>query len=452
MTVAERLAQHVAETRFETLPPIAVSAAKTFLLDTLGVAIAGSGTPGSEAVRAAAEGWGSGTEARVLGTALRLPAPAAAFVNAHHAHCQEFDCLHEPAVVHALSTVMPAVLAWAEREGGISGPDLLTALALGVDVAVTLGLNPRGRWQFFRPGTAGAFGAVAAAGKLARFDAARLADAFGLVYAQVSGTMQPHGEGKPLLPLQIGFSARNAVVAADLARAGLAGTRETFEGKRGYLALFEPGFDVAPLLAELGLISRISELSHKPFPSGRATHGLVDGLLRLKAEHRFAADEVEHVLLLASPLIAQLVGRPPLAEMSPSYARLCARYVGAVALLRDGVGLDDFGPEAMRDPATQALAARIVVAIDEQAQGNVLLPQDLAVRLKDGAVHRLHITATLGSPDRPLDRERQLAKFRACWAKSAARLPAEAADRVIDAVERIETLDDVRALARLAAA
>ena len=451
MTVAERLAQHVAETRFETLPPAAVDAAKTFLLDTLGVATAGSGTPGSDAVRAAAEGWGSGTEARVLGTALRLPAPAAAFVNAHHAHCQEFDCLHEPAVVHALSTVMPAALAWAERMGGITGRDFLTALALGVDVAVTLGLNPRGRWQFFRPGTAGAFGAVAAVGKLAGFNAARLADAFGLAYAQVSGTMQPHGEGKPLLPLQIGFSARNAVVAADLARADLAGTRETFEGKHGYIALFEPGFDLAPALAELGCVWRIAELSHKPFPSGRATHGLIDGLLRLKAAHGFAAEEVEQVLLLASPLIAQLVGRPPLAEMSASYARLCARYVGAVALLRGGVGLDDFGPEAMRDPAARSLAAKIVIAIDEQARGNVLLPQELAIRLKNGTVHRLHIADTLGSPDRPLDRERQLAKFRVCWAKSAARLPAEAADRVIAAVERIETLEDVRALARLAA-
>jgi len=215
--------------------------------------------------------------------------------------------------------------------------------------------------------------------------------------------------------------------------------------------LFKPGFDVGPALSELGRAWRIAELSHKPFPSGRATHGLIDGLLRLKAAHGFSAQEVEQVLLLASPLIAQLVGRPPLPDMSPSYARLCARYVGAVALLRGGVGLDDFSPEALRDPAMLALADKIVIAIDEQSQGNVLLPQDLAVRLEDGTVHHLHIAETLGSPARPLDRERQRAKFRACWAMSAAGLSAEQADRLIDTVERIDAVADVSVLARLAA-
>ena len=70
--------------------------------------------------------------------------------------------VHEGAVVHAMSAVLPALLGWAERakenNGGISGERLLRAVIAGIDVAVTLGLCSRAPMRFFRPSTAGAFG------------------------------------------------------------------------------------------------------------------------------------------------------------------------------------------------------------------------------------------------------------------------------------------------------
>jgi len=452
LTVAERLARHVLETRNEDLAASAVAAGKVFLLDALAVGTAGSGADSAVRVRAAATRWGHAPEATVLGTRLRLPAPAAALVNAHQMHCQEFDCVHEDAVVHAMSVLTPAALAWAERNGGVSGRDFLAALVLGVDVAVTLGLNLHGDWRFFRPATAGAFGALAALGRLARLEAPVLIDAFGIMLGQVSGTMQAHAEGRSLLPLQIGFSARNAVMALDLAQAGIEGLREAFEGRHGYLALFEDGWDARAALDQLGERFRIAELSHKPFPCGRATHGLIDGLLQLRVEHPFSVDEVERVILLGSPLLAQLVARPIIEDMSASYARLCARYVGAVALLQGTVRLEDFAPSRLTDPATLALAQRFEVGIDEAMADRVLLPQSIAVRLKDGTVHSRTVTEVLGSPERPLKRTLAVEKFQTCWSRSAETLvPADGA-RVIAMVERLETLDTVEPLARLCTA
>jgi 2-methylcitrate dehydratase PrpD len=317
---------------------------------------------------------------------------------------------------------------------------------------VTLGLNAQGAWRFFRPATAGAFGAVAALGRLARLDPAILADAFGIMLGQVSGTMQPHAEGRGLLPLQMGFNARNALMALDLAQARVEGTQKTFEGERGYFALFEGGWDASAALAELGHRFRIAELSHKPYPSGRATHGLIDGLLRLRAEHAFSADEVERVVLLGSPLIAQLVARPLNADMSVSYARLCARYVGAVALRQGTVRLDDFSPQSLADPDIRALADRIDIGIDEAIAGRVLLPQSLLVRLKGGTLCHCTVTEVLGSPARPLSRDQALAKFWACWEESAGTLPRENGMRTIELVDRLEKLDSVLPLIRLCAA
>jgi len=311
---------------------------------------------------------------------------------------------------------------------------------------VSLGIASRSALRFFRPATAGAFGAVAALGKLARFTVPEMVNAFGFLLGQVSGTMQPHAEGKALLPVQIGFNARNAVVAADLVATGMEGPAQVFEGRFGYLPLFEGDYELAPALAALGRSWRIAELSHKPFPCGRATHGGIEALLTLKVQHGFAAHEVERVTIRVPPLVAQLVGRPLVREPLPNYARLSLPYVGAVALLQGGVGLADFAAVRLADPAIHALAARIEVVVEETPDKNALLPQQVEVHLTSGRVHTQHLAAVLGSPEKPLARAEQLAKFEACWRAAPGGLSAARARSLIAAVERLETLDNVAQL------
>ena len=262
-----RFARHVVETRFEDLPPAAVAAAKVFILDTLGVGVAGSTAQGVEPLFQTAQGWGAGEQAAVWGRRARLPAPAAALVNAAAAHGQEYDCVHEAAVLHPMATLLPAALAVAEGRG-VSGAELITAVAVGVDLATGLGVASRSPLRFFRPATSGGFGAAAAAGRLLGLDAAGIVAAFGLQYAQASGTMQPHVEGSFALPLQVGFNSRGAVTSAQLAGAGLTGPEDVFEGPFGYMRLFEGEWDLGPVLEGLGRVWRVTELSHKPYPAG----------------------------------------------------------------------------------------------------------------------------------------------------------------------------------------
>src|SRR5688572_26131546 len=107
MDAIAAFADHVVATRFQDLPPEALGAAKIFILDTLGVGIAGSGSPSARRLAEVQEAWGRGDEAHVWGNGKRLPAPAAAFCNAYQVHSSEFDCVHEEAVVHAMTVVLP---------------------------------------------------------------------------------------------------------------------------------------------------------------------------------------------------------------------------------------------------------------------------------------------------------------------------------------------------------
>jgi 2-methylcitrate dehydratase PrpD len=401
-------------------------------------------------VRAAATGWGQGAEGTVWGTALRLPALSAALVNGFQTHCLEFDCVHEAAVVHPMATVLSAALAHAERRGGVSGRDLLLAVTLGVDVAASLGVAARGAMQFFRPATAGAFGAVAAAGKLSGLDAGALVDAFGIVSGHVSGTLQPHVEASPLLGLQIGFNARGALTAVDLAERGLVGPHDVLEGRYGYFKLFEGGHaDVASVVGALGQAWRVTELAHKPFPSGRLTHGVVDALRRLRAERDFAAADVARVEARVPPLVARLVGRPDMAEPVAGYARLCLPFVAATALLRGTVDVPDFRGERLTDVTTHALASRIDVVTDDNPDLNAMVPVSVEVTLAGGARLATRVESVLGAWDRPLSREEHLAKFRRCWTHGAHPLPPDGAERLIELVDGLERVDDVGALVAL---
>jgi 2-methylcitrate dehydratase PrpD len=248
---------------------------------------------------------------------------------------------------------------------------------------------------------------------LAGLDETQTRDALGIYYGQCAGTMQAHVEATPQLAMQMGFAARSAVTAIELARRGMPGPRAPISGQFGYFALFDGEADPAPF-DSLGRNWRIGELSHKPFPSGRATHGGIDGLQRLIATHGIAADQVTAGRFPVPPLTYRLVGRPPQDGMSVAYARLCLPFVSAVCLRRGTVGLGDFTPEALGDPETLALARRLTVIADDNPDPNALHPVRVELDLAEGSTVACDITEILGSPARPLSAEAARAKFDAC--------------------------------------
>ena len=450
MSAAEQFAAHAIDTRFADLPDEARQRAAVYILDSIGVGIAGSSAEGGEGLLRIAAGWGR-PAASVFGRQERLAAPAAAFMNAWQTHNQEFDPLHEGAIVHAMASVLPAALATAELRGGVSGAELIVAVAAGVDVAAGLGLASRAGFRFFRPATAGGFGAVAAAGRLLGLDRATLVAAFAWQLAQVSGTMQAHTEGSPVLPVQVALNARAALQSCEFAGLGFATARSVFEGPYGYLPLFEGPFELEPVLESLGHTWRISEFSHKPFPAGRATHGGIEGVLALQTKHGFAAGDVDRIEVIAPPLIVRLVGRPLPPEPTASYARLCMGYAVAKVLQHGRLDLADFRGAALRDPLTHALAARVTTRSDDNPDPNAMVPQAVVVHLKDGSALRWHCTEMLANPARPLSKAQHLAKFHRCCTFAQDGLAADAPARLVELADGLPELADVRVLSRLAA-
>ncbi len=445
MDASRKFARHVTGTGFDDLPAAAVEAVKTFTLDSFGVAAAGTRGPYAAEWRRLLAG--PPAEAQVWATRDVLPAPAAAAINAYQLHNSENDCVHEGAVVHTMAVLFPAAMAFAEREGRVSGRRLIEAVAVGSDVAAGLGLASRAGLRFFRPATAGTFGGTAACAKLAGFGEEETARAFGIALGQVSGTMQAHSEGSPLLGMQVGFGARNAIAAVDMARAGLPGPEGSIEGEHGYLELFERDHDIQPVLADLGKVWRIAETAHKPWPSGRATHGVVEALLALRAEHGFGAAEAAEVTLIVTPLVNHLVGREAHANMVVNEARLSARWAAARILFGGSLGHEDFTPEALADAESIEFARRVRVEVDNNPDPNALAPVSVEVALRDGRRLSKRVEDVPGGPARPLTRGQHLAKFRGNWAWAG--LEAEAGEALTERIDRLESVTEVGQLSAL---
>jgi 2-methylcitrate dehydratase PrpD len=450
LTASQQLAAHASGLDYEQLPHAVVQAITNFTLDTIGVGIAGVRSPYAPGVTRTAQNWGTGDGALTFATGVALPPSSAAFVNAFQAHALEFDCVHEAAVLHPFTVVVPVLLAQAQASG-MDGKTFIAACAAGVDVAVGLGVAAQSQIKFFRPATCGLFGATAALARARHLDAQTTAHALGYALAFASGTMQAHVEGTPALAASVGSAARSAFTAVDLAQAGLPGPMGAIDGPFGYLSLCETQSDIEPVLASLGQIWRAGEVSWKPFPTGRAAHGGIDMILGLRAQG-LTSDNLEKLTIYAPPLIHHLVGRPIApAPLEVNFARLCLPYVGAVALVTGGVTLTDFTPVRLNDPKIHAVARRIEVVINEVSNQSAFTPQRAVATRFNGEVMEVSIDALLGAVARPLTQDQHLAKFRACCAYGFGDTRPEMEATLIDATNNLASLADVGILGRLAA-
>ncbi len=415
------------------------------MLDTIGVGMAGARQPAAQAF-CRVIGRTTGDCSQWAGYGRFGPAEAAA-VNAFQAHCQEFDCVHEAAVLHPFTVVLPVLIAEAENSA-MDGATFMAAVAVGVEVAAGLGVAATSQIKFFRPATCGLFGAAAALACARGLTEAEIVSAFGYALAFAAGTMQAHVEGTPALAASVGHAARAAFDAVALAQAGLPGPRGAIDGPFGYLGLFETTTNLAPVLETLAAPWRVTQVSWKPFPTGRAAHGGIDMALQLRAQG-VTSDNLDALVIEAPPLIHHLVGRPLVTPLEVNYARLCLPYCAAYALRHGDVDLAAFNAEALADAQTHAVAAKVTVVTTNNPDAAAFTPQRARATLRDGRTLEAHVETLLGAPARPLTDTQAMAKFLAC-AKFAG-LPAPNAAALIDAVERLPALSDVGELGRLAA-
>src|SRR5580692_1528367 len=337
-------------------------------MDVIGLSLAGAETPFGRSTRAAAIALSPPGPCRVLGTGDRLGVTAAAFANGAFSQALEFDDTHNESIVHMSSPAVAAALALSEFTA-VSGRDLITAIAIGNEISCRVGsvssgeLHKRG---FHPTGLFATFGAAYLAGKLLGLNADALACAAGIAGSFAAGLLECWVDGTQTKFLHPGWSAQSGITAALLARSGVTGPAQVFEGRWGLFAshVQDPNAhrDFSRIDDRLGEHWESRNSSFKPFPAAHVIHPYISAVLRLRSKHGIRPEDVERIECPVTAFIVGIVCEPTEEKFEPasdSHGRVSLQYSLAEALALGSLGKNAYARESLRDPAILALARRV---------------------------------------------------------------------------------------------
>lgn len=434
------LARYVVGSRFEDIPSPIRHEASRALLNWLGCAIGSARHETVEAALRAVEPFSGPPQAAVLGRAERLDILHAALINGISSHVLDFDDTHSRAI-HPSAPVFPALLAFSEWRA-VSGADFLHAFILGVEAEERVGLSVFPEhyaigWHI--TGTAGVFGAAAAAGKLLGLDEQKMGWALGLAATQSSGLREMFGSMcKSLHP---GRAAQSGLGAALLAAQGFTSSLRAIEAPRGFAHVLSPRFDSKVITEGLGERYELANNMYKPFACGLVIHAIIDGCITLATENDLAADAIERVELTVGSLVTELTGRRE--PRSGLEGKFSVYHAAAAAIIERAAGEQQFSDACVRRPDVVSLRQRVSAVVDPKigrTEGHV------RIHLKNGSVLERHVAHALGTLERPMSDANLEAKFHGLVEGV---LPRDQAGRLIEQCWRAAELDDVAQLARL---
>ncbi len=437
--------------------------ARLALLDTLASAVAGATAGGVAELAQLVGEWGGAPQATLLPNGRQLPAPLAALVNGVAARAWDLDDVHEQNTAHVSATTVPAVLAVAEARGGVSGRDLLLAIALGNEAICRITAAPRVTFSEsgMAPGYQAAFfGGALAAARVLGLDRARMGHALGLAYARLAGNIQCYVDGTMAVRLMQGITAEAGVVAALMAERGLTGSRNVLEGKFGYFPVFQRGrYEPAELVDGLGERWRSLEISIKPvYPCCKYTHGPIEATAEAMRQAGVGYAEIERIDLdVSNREVYDLVCEVAERKWNPQSVAECQfslPYTVAHAAVHGTVALESFTPAGMADAAVRALLPRIrahlTADLDDHGRGTFPMPGVVRITLRSGRAIEARVVHVKGHPENAMTYADVADKMRACARFAGA--DEGAVERLIDLVAGIEAVADVRSLAMAAAA
>lgn len=398
------IASYVADLSADRLSPAAVEATVARLVDSVGCAIAAiDSEPARIARRLASRVRGSDGA-----TAIGLPVPTtpelAAFANSimvRYLDCNDMAFTLRGAGGHP-SDLIPAALAVGEAVGA-SGADVVRAVALGYEVngalAGAVWLRERGWDQGLNVVAAAAM----MAGALLGLTHDQLGHAVALAVTPNVPVRQTRvGHLSMWKGCATAGAVRNGIFAAMLAREGMTGPPNAYEGSSGIWEQVTGPFELRlPVHPDAMVIEGVAT---KPRPAEYNAQGPIDLILDLRRS--VAIEDVAAIDVDTYHLTYHEIGSDP-AKWSPTSRETADHslpYLLAVALLDGRIDVESCSPARIADPVIKPLMDRITIRerADFTARFPAELPNEIRITLTDGTVVTRAGAFPLGHPRNPL--------------------------------------------------
>src|SRR5262247_2705242 len=301
-----RIADFVAQLRFEQIPEPVRERGKLLILDSLGCAIYGAKLEWCRILQRTFGDLDASRTTSIWGTAQKLSSTNAALVNGTQVQGFELDDVHRDGVLHCGAVVLPAVIAVAESHAPMSGRDFLTAAIAGYEIGPRVGrcMGQEHIGQGWHSGaTLGVFSAGAAAALGLKLDPEQTVHALGIAGTQAAGLMAAQ-YGAMVKRMHAGRSAQSGLYGALLAKDGFTGIVDVFEAPYGgFCTTFSRSndrFKLDELSAGFGERFETMRVSLKFYSCVGSNHTTLDAIRDIQRRRPFALDEVHRIVVHGS--------------------------------------------------------------------------------------------------------------------------------------------------------
>lgn len=470
-SLTERLADFTVTSCYDNLPANVVAETKRLFLDTVGCALGAVQTESGRIALEFVAANGGAPVATVLGLPARSSAANAAYANARLANVLDADDTF-PTGTHFANAAIFSALALAEQFGK-SGRELIAAIAVGFDVGARIGSwmgapiqvrdgRVTGWAELGGPAATITWAGLGAAVQIAGLTLDEACHAFGIGGANCPLPSLRKWTESVHLPMHkyadAGWCAQTGVTAALLAKLGSTGFQGILDGERAFWKFYgAPSHDDEVLLRGLGGDWQILNTTYKPWPSCRWTQYPLTAFNRLRAKHRFGADDIEKIVVRANPFALS----PRFTTIHPSNpigAEFSHAHVLAVAAYDVPPGPLWHAQETIDAAHIRRFRERVSVTPEPSAanlaqwmQGGQFrrIPSGIDVHV-GGDVLRETVDMAWGDPwsaETLFTDEALRAKFRGMLGDNDT-----TADAIIACVNQLETLDSLTPLAALLSA
>src|SRR6266487_4877791 len=437
--VTRTLARYVVSTKFADLPPAVCKEAARTLLNWAGCTVGGSHHETVDIAVSALAPFSGPAQASILGRKERFDILHAALINGISSHVLDYDDTHARNIIHPAGPVISAILALSEHRP-VAGNEFVNALVLGVDAECRIGNSVYPKhydtgWHI--TGTAGVFGAAAAAGKLLGLSEQQMLWALGLAATQPVGLQEMFGSmTKSFHP---GRAAQNGLTAALLASKNFTSSNQGIEAARGWANVLSTARRYSEITENYGKTYEILLNTYKPFACGVVIHPTIDACMQLRSEHTLTADQIARIDLRVHPLVLELTGKKT--PQTGLESKFSVYFAAALAIMKGSAGMRDFSDQNARDPLIAALRDRVTATIDPAIKEEQVRA---TITLKDGRTLEKFVEHVVGSLERPMT-DADLEKKFAGLADGV--LPAAQARTVMDLCWRIDSLPNAAQVA-----
>jgi 2-methylcitrate dehydratase len=438
MALVRQLADFVARAEYSDLSDRARLQQRIRILDAIGCALGALGSDTVARVRSlVVESCSNGPSTLIGGG--KAPIDRAALLNGALVRYLDFnDSYLAPGETCHPSDNLGAVLAAAEAAGA-DGRTLLTALAVAYQVQCRLSDEAPVRDRGFDHVTHLAYSASAGTSRALGLDVERTANAVAIAGTALNALRVTRtGVLSNWKGLAAPFTAANAAEAGLLARVGITGPEEIFEGNKGFIQSVAGPFTIDWAREEL---ERVNRTILKRYNAEIHSQSAIEAILELRKRHGFDPAQVEHVGVEIFGVAHRIIGGgeegDKLSVVTKEDADHSLRYMLAVALLDGEVLPDQYAQERIQRPDVQRLLRRITARPrpDFSRRFPAEMPVRVAVTLTDGRTYDLERRDYAGFSTRPMTWDEAAAKFRSLGERA---LDAALLDEISSAVKELE--------------